>query len=79
MIMTTFTEGLDLTGKTVHPVVTHAVSGLGSTVADYTRTCTRATVGDGLAVLGESVADAGQQATIWLNRLNLTNLPGHHN
>jgi hypothetical protein len=28
MIMTTFTEALDFAGKTVHPVTTHAMSGL---------------------------------------------------
>jgi flavodoxin len=72
LIMTTFTDGLDFTGKTVHPVVTYAVSGLGSTASNYTRTCTGATVGDGLAVLGETVADADRQVMNWLNRTRLT-------
>ena len=31
MIMTTFAESHDFTGKQVYPFVTHAVSGLGST------------------------------------------------
>jgi len=39
MIMTTFTESHDFTGKTVHPFVTHAVSGLGSTERDYAASC----------------------------------------
>jgi hypothetical protein len=39
MIMTTFTENHDFTGKTVHPFVTYAVSGLGSTERDYTASC----------------------------------------
>jgi hypothetical protein len=39
MIMTTFTENHDFTGKTVHPFVTYAVSGLGSTERDYTAYC----------------------------------------
>ena len=34
MIMTTFTEQLDFTGKTVVPFTTHAMSGLGTTVPD---------------------------------------------
>lgn len=39
MIMSTFTEGLDLAGKTVHPFTTHAMSGLGTTQRDYAATC----------------------------------------
>ena len=33
MIMTTFTESYDFTGKTIHPVTTYAMSGLGTTEA----------------------------------------------
>ena len=39
MIMSTFAESYDFTGKTVHPFVTYAVSGLGSTERDYTASC----------------------------------------
>ena len=35
MIMTTFAESYDFTGKTIHPVTTHAMSGLGTTERDY--------------------------------------------
>ena len=35
MIMTTFLESHDFTGKTVHPFVTYAVSGLGQTETVY--------------------------------------------
>ena len=35
MIMSTFSDSHDFTGKTVHPFVTYAVSGLGSTERDY--------------------------------------------
>lgn len=52
MIMTTFTEGLDFAGKTIHPVTTFAMSGLGSTAGDYSASCPGATVGEGLAVKG---------------------------
>ena len=31
MIMTAFTESYDFTGKTIHPITTHAMSGLGNT------------------------------------------------
>jgi hypothetical protein len=71
MIMTTFTEALSFTGKTVHPVVTYAVSGLGTTERDYAVSCRGATIGEGLAVRGEEVADAGPTAETWLRRAQL--------
>ena len=71
MIMTTFTEGLDFTGKTIHPVTTFAMSGLGTTVRDYTVSCPGATVGEGLAVRGEEVKEAGADVEAWLRRTQL--------
>ena len=53
MIMRTFVESVDLSGKTIFPFVTYAVSGLGRTIDDYTRLCPRSTIGEGLAVRGE--------------------------
>jgi flavodoxin len=35
MIMSTFAESFDLSGKTIHPFVTYAVSGLGTTMETY--------------------------------------------
>jgi flavodoxin len=71
MIMTTFTESYDLTGKTVYPVTTHAMSGLGTTVRDYGQSCPGATIGEGLAVKGEEVRDAGADVESWLQRTRL--------
>lgn len=71
MIMRTFAEGLDFTGKTVLPLVTYAVSGMGDAPDDYTEACPGATVGDGLAVRGEEVRDAGDAITSWLRRVDL--------
>lgn len=71
MIMTTFVEGLDFTGKTVFPITTHGMSGLGTTVRDYTASCPGATIGEGLAVRGEEVRDAGAAVEAWLRRMNL--------
>ena len=71
MIMTTLVEGFDLTGKAVFPFVTYAVSGLGTTVRDYTASCPGATIGEGLAVRGEEVLDAGAAVESWLWRINL--------
>jgi flavodoxin len=71
MIMRTFTDGLDFTGKTVLPVVTYAVSGIGNAPEDYADACPGATVGDGLAVRGEEVTQAGDTVSSWLQRVNL--------
>ncbi|NQD87166.1 hypothetical protein HP499_05005, partial [Paenarthrobacter sp. CM16] len=71
MIMTTFTESYDFAGKTVYPVTTHAMSGLGNTARDYEQSCTGSTIGQGLAVKGEEVRDAGAAVESWLQRLGL--------
>jgi flavodoxin len=71
MIMTTFVEGLDFAGKTVHPLTTHAMSGLGRTERDYAASCRGATIREGLAVRGEEVADAEPAVSAWLRRIGL--------
>ena len=71
LIMTTFTEALDFTGVAVHPVSTHAMSGLGNAPDDYAATCRGATIGDGLAVQGEEVREAGGEVGAWLRRVGL--------
>ncbi|UVJ38923.1 flavodoxin [Arthrobacter sp. CJ23] len=71
MIMTTFAESYDFTGKTIRPVTTHAMSGLGTTERDYARSCPGAVIGEGLAVRGEEVQDAGPDIESWLRRTGL--------
>lgn len=73
MIMATFAEGADLTGKDIHPFVTYAVSGLGNTASFYRDLNTGGQLRDGLAVRGENVRDSSTIATIkqWLRDGNL--------
>jgi flavodoxin len=71
MIMSTFAERYDFTGKTVFPFTTYAVSGLGTVVEDYRRLCPGASIGEGLAVRGERVRDADAAVEAWLRRINL--------
>ncbi len=71
MIMSTFTESFDFTGKTVHPFTTHAMSGLGNTERDYAASCRGATLAEGLAVRGEEVEAAQPAAEAWLRRIGL--------
>lgn len=66
MIMSTFVESVDLTGTTILPVVTYAVSGLGRTAEVYRGLAPGATLGEALAVRGDEVADAAPVVTDWL-------------
>lgn len=71
MIMSTFVESFDFSGKTVFPFTTHAGSGLGTAVRAYGASCPGATIGQGLAVRGEAVLDASDEVVAWLRRINL--------
>ena len=71
MIMTTFAESYDFSGKTIHAVTTYAMSGLGTTERDYASSCRGATIGEGLAVRGEEVRDARPGIEAWLRRTGL--------
>ncbi|MFJ3384777.1 MULTISPECIES: flavodoxin [unclassified Curtobacterium] len=73
MIMATFAENAALRHKDVHPFVTYAVSGLGSTASFYRELNTGARFHNGLAVRGEEVHDrstAGAAAR-WLRSSGL--------
>lgn len=65
-IMSTFVEGVDLSGKTVLPLVTYAVSGMSGVDGFYRDTLTSAAVGRGLAVQGEKVTESGDAVDAWL-------------
>lgn len=71
MIMRTFAESLDFTGKTVLPVVTYAVSGLGNAPDEYADACPGATLGEAIAVRGEEVRQADDAVAAWLRRVGL--------
>lgn len=69
--MTPFTEALDFRRKTVHPITTYAMSGLGTTERDYAASCPGATIAEGLAVRGEEVKEADSEVQAWLRRSGL--------
>jgi flavodoxin len=71
MIMSTFTDSYDFTGKTVLPFVTYAVSGLGSVEGDYANACRGARIGAGLAVRGEEVSQHRPDVETWLQAAGL--------
>jgi flavodoxin len=71
MIMRTFVETVELTGKSIYPFVTYAVSGIGRVADDYEELCPGAVIGEGLAVQGEEAAQAGPEVEAWLRQINL--------
>jgi 2,5-diketo-D-gluconate reductase A len=71
MIMLTFADRYDFSGKTVLPFTTYAMSGLGAVPDDYQRACEGARIGQGLAVRGEEVRGAGATVDAWLRRTSL--------
>jgi flavodoxin len=73
MIMATFTESHDFSGKTVLPITTYAMSGLGTAPREYAQRCRGARIGEGLAVRGEEVRTAGIDDDIdaWLRARGL--------
>lgn len=71
MIMRTFAEALDFTGITVHPLTTHAGSGLGRAPEIYRLACPGATLADGLSIRGEEAQASEPLVRAWLQRIGL--------
>ena len=68
MVVFTFLERYDFTGKTIRPFCTHEGSGLGSSEQDIRRLCPGAKVEPGLAVQGGSVQHAEPAIRAWLKQ-----------
>jgi flavodoxin len=71
MIMLTFADRYDFSGKRILPFTTYAMSGLGTVPNDYRRACRGARIGQGLAVRGEEVRDAADAVDAWVRRTRL--------
>lgn len=61
MVVHTFLETHDFTGKTIVPFCTHEGSGMGRSVADIRRLCPTAIVLDGAAVRGSNASQADEE------------------
>ena len=59
-------KGLDYTGKTIRPFVTHEGSGLSSIPNQLSKICNGGIVASGLAILGSSVNSAKSKVENWL-------------
>lgn len=71
MIMSTFLDAVDLSGKTILPFVTHAVSRMGAVERDCRNALSASVVRPGLAVRGEDVSAAGPALGDWLRESQL--------
>jgi flavodoxin len=66
MAVFTFLEAFDFSGKTIAPFCTHEGSGMGRSERDIAVACPRATVRDGLAIVGGSVGSAAPAVQRWV-------------
>lgn len=71
MIVRTFIEGVDLSGKTIVPFTTHGGSGLGSVQSNLQAAIPGATFLDGHAVTGTAVDGACDEVVDWAKGLAL--------
>lgn len=65
MVMFTFLEHYDLTGKTIIPFCTNEGSGMGNSETDLRKICKGATVKSGLAIRGSKAEQSETQVTAW--------------
>ena len=66
MVVFTFLESYDFSGKTIIPFCTHEGSGIGSSERDIKKLCPEAKVMSGLAIRGGSVNSADSIIKSWL-------------
>ena len=71
MVVYTFLEAYDFSGKRILPFCTHEGSGLGRSEKEIAKLCPGAEVLKGLAIHGTGVADAGQALEKWLKQAGI--------
>ncbi len=71
MIMYTFLEKYDMSGKTVIPFSTHGGSGWGSTKSELNTLCPDAEFIDGFSTAGTNARSAQDEVNSWLDGLDL--------
>ena len=68
MVVFTFLESYDFSGKTIYPFCTHEGSGMGKSEADIQRLCPGAKIAKGLPIHGANVKEEKQKIIEWINR-----------
>jgi len=66
MVVFTFLEAYDFSGKTILPFCTNEGSGLGHSESDIKKLCPKAKVLNGLAIRGSAVTRAGDDIAHWI-------------
>jgi flavodoxin len=69
MVVKTFLENNDLSGKTVIPFSTNAGSGWGSSLTDLKNLCPNSTIIDGFSIAGTNAKNAQKEVNAWLDGL----------
>ena len=64
----TFLQHFDFSGKTIHPFCTHEGSGLGRSLSDIQRLCTKALIAPALAISGTHASQSSPQVHRWLTQ-----------
>ena len=72
MVMLTFLESYEWSGKTVIPFCTSGGGGFGNGISSITTAASGATVLDGFHVSGSRVDSAQSDVTAWINELGLS-------
>lgn len=71
MILYTFLEEYDFSGKTIAPFVTSGGSGFSNTLSTIASMEPNATVTEGLSLGSSTAADSGSDVTQWLSGIGL--------
>lgn len=66
MVIWTFLEHFDFSGKTIRPLCTNEGSGMGSSESDIRKLCPDANVTKGLALIGGKVKEAKNEIARWI-------------
>ena len=80
MVVFTFLESCDFSGKTIYPLVTHGGSRFGRSLDDLKKLCPQAVIGEGLSVSAfgrtpngnPGVTVPNRDVTSWLRKLGMT-------
>ena len=67
MVVYTFLEAFDFTGRTILPLCTNEGSGMGSSERDIKKTCPGAVVKNGLPITGSQAANSKAAVQKWLS------------
>lgn len=69
MVMVTFLEHYDLSGKKIIPFCTHEGSGMGVSERDLKNICTGAVVMSGLPIHGSEAAPSEERVSAWAKKM----------